>query len=463
MAKTNVFLIGAGPGDSGLITVKGLEILSRADVILYDHLIGHELLDHAKDGAETISVGKFAAHHTLPQEAINDLIIQKAKEGKLVARLKGGDCYLFGRGGEEAEACYQAGIAFEVVPGITSALAAPCYAGIPPTHRDCTSNIAVVTGHRKKGDTRPIDIPKAGTVIFLMSVGNIENIVHSLLDADYSPDTKIAAVEHGTCYDQRIIKGTLDNFLDVINETPLRTPAIFIVGKVVELQEKLDWFSKKPRILLLGHYPERYAHLGTIVHRQIIQCVETNDNEQTTQSLQNAAKHDWIIFTSGNGIKFFFKKLFALGLDCRIFAHTKFAVIGQASGERLAEFGIKADLVAETESSSGLLEAFSTIDVSGLSILLPQAEVSSEQLPEDLAARGAKVEKLTVYKTIEKEIDDVDLDYIDQVLFTSGSTVRAFVEKFSNIPKHIEALCLGIPTQTIAKEHGIEANIIDKQ
>ena len=462
MSKTNVYLIGAGPGDKGLITVKGLEILSKADVILYDHLIGHELLAHARDGAEKISVGKFAANHTLPQEGINDLIIQKAKEGKLVARLKGGDCYLFGRGGEEAEACYDAGIPFEVVPGITSALAAPCYAGIPPTHRDCTSNIAVVTGHRKKGDTRPIDIPKAGTVIFLMSVGNIKNIVNSLLEAGYAPDTKIAAIEHGTWYDQRVIKGTLDDFLDTIKKNPLRTPGIFIVGKVVELQEKLDWFSKKPRILLLGNYPERYGHLGTIVHRQIIQCVETEDSQSATQSLQNAGKHDWIVFTSGNGIKFFFKKLYALGLDTRIFANTKFAVIGNASGKRLVEFGIQADLTAETESSKGLLEAFSSIDVSGKSIMLPQAEVSSEQLPEGLAARGANIEKLAVYKTIEKEIDDVDLDYIDQVLFTSGSTVRAFAKKFNTVPDHVEALCLGVPTQTTAKEHGIDANIINK-
>lgn len=462
MPKTKVFLIGAGPGDKELITLKGLRILSQADVILYDHLSSAELLEHCKEGAEKISVGKFAANHTLPQEGINDLIIQKAKEGKIVARLKGGDCYLFGRGGEEAEACFDAGITFEVVPGITSALAAPCYAGIPPTHRDCTSNIAVVTGHRKKGDTRPIDIPKAGTVIFLMSVGNIQNIIQSLLDAGYPSDTKIAAVEHGTCYDQRVIKGTLDNFLDVIEENPLRTPAIFIVGKVVELKEKLDWFSKKPRVLLLGNYPERYAHLGTIVHRQIIECVEAADSEQTTQTLRNAAKHDWIVFTSGNGIKFFFKKLYTLGLDARIFANAKFAVIGKASGERLAEFGIKADLVAETESSAGLLEAFANVDIKDKSILLPQAEVSSEELPEGLAAKGANIEKLTVYKTIEKEIDDVDLDYIDQVLFTSGSTVRTFAKKFGTVPAHIEALCLGIPTQTIAKEHGIDAHILNK-
>jgi uroporphyrinogen III methyltransferase/synthase len=460
MPTTNVFLIGAGPGDKDLITVKGLKILSQADVILYDHLIPHELLAYAKDGAEIISVGKFAANHTLSQEDINNLIIQKAGERKMVARLKGGDGYLFGRGGEEAEACYDAGIAFEVVPGITSALAAPCYAGIPPTHRDCTSTIAIVTGHRKKGDSRPIDIPKAGTVVFLMSVGNIENIISSLLEAGYPSDTKIAAVEHGTCYDQRVIKGTLETFLGIIKENPLRTPAIFIVGKVVEMQEKLDWFSRKPRILLLGNYPERYGHLGTIVHRQIIQCVEINDSEQAKQSLQQAANHDWIVFTSGNGIKFFFKKLYALGLDARIFANTQFAVIGAASGERLAEFGIKADLTAEIESSAGLLKAFSSIDVAGLSILLPQAEVSSEELPIGLSARGAKVDKLDVYKTIEKEIENVDLDYLDQILFTSGSTVRAFVKKFGSVPEHIEALCLGVPTQSIAKEHGIDANII---
>ena len=463
MSKTNVFLIGAGPGDKELITVKGLEILSRADVILYDHLISHELLAHAKKGAETISVGKFAANHTLPQEGINDLIIEKAKEGKVVARLKGGDCYLFGRGGEEAEACYNANIAFEVVPGITSALAAPCYAGIPPTHRDCTSNIAVVTGHRKKGDTRPIDIPKTGTVIFLMSVGNIQNIIRSLLEAGYSSDTKIAAVEHGTCYDQRVIKGTLDNFLDVIKDNPLRTPAIFIVGKVVELQEKLDWFSKKPAILLLGNHPQRYAHLGTIVHRQIIQCVESDNTEQTNQTLQNAGKYDWIVFTSGNGIKFFFKKLYALGLDARIFSNTKFAVIGQASGDRLLGFGIKADICSAVESSEGLLEEFSNIEVAGLSILLPQAEVSSEKLPEGLSKNDAQVDKLNVYKTIETEIEDIDLDYINQILFTSGSTIRAFVKKFGAVPKHIQALCLGIPTQNIAKQNNIDAKIIDKE
>ena len=462
MSKTNVFLIGAGPGDKGLITVKGREILSRADVILYDHLVSGELLACAKEDAEKICVGKRAADHTMPQEEINALIVEKAKTGKTVARLKGGDCYLFGRGGEEAQSCDQAGLTFEVVPGVTSALAAACYAGIPPTHRDYTSDVAIVTGHRKEGDDRPINIPKAGTIIFLMSVANIKNIVNSLLETGFPPETKIAAVENGTCYNQRVIEGTLADFLDILKNNPLKTPAIFIVGKVVELHRQLDWFSKKPVILHLGTHPERYSHLGTIVHRPIIQCVETETGRQVNDCIRRAGQYDWIAFTSGNGVKFFFKKLCEAGLDSRIFSNTKFAVIGKATAERLLEFGIKADLTAAVESGKGLLDAFAEIDVTELSILLPQAKVSAAELPEGLSEKGAKIEKLAVYETIEQDIEDIDLNDINQILFTSGSTVKAFVKKFGSVPEHIQALCLGGPTQTTAKEYNINAKIIEK-
>lgn len=460
MPQNKVFLVGAGPGDEELVTVKGLKVLSEADVILYDHLISQELLKHAKETAELISVGKYASDHTLSQEEINALLINKANEGKTVVRLKGGDCYLFGRGGEEAQACYDAGIDFEVVPGVTSALAAPCYAGIPPTHRDYTSSVAIVTGHRRQGDQRPIDIPIAGTVIFLMSVGNIKNIISSLLKAGYPAHTDIAAIEHGTCYDQRVIKGTLSNFLSVLKDNPLRTPAVFIAGKVVQLQEKLDWFSKKPRILHLGSHPERYSHLGLLVHRQIIQCTELEDNEHTRDSIFHAGEFDWIAFTSANAVRFFFKKLYAMDLDARLFTATKFAVIGKATSERLMQYGIRADLCAQTESSRGLLEAFGTIPLKGLSVLLPQALISSEELPEGLFNYGASVKPLPVYQTAEQEIEDVDLDYIDKVLFTSSSTVRAFINKFSSLPGHIEALCLGIPTQATARQYNIDARII---
>lgn len=460
MSKTSVYLIGAGPGDEELITVRGLKKLSQADVVLYDHLASASLLTYAKEGAELISVGKFASDHTMTQDEINNLMIQKAQQGKTVARLKGGDCYLFGRGGEEAEACYNAGVAFEVIPGVTSALAAACYGGIPPTHRDYTSDVAIVTGHRKQGDKRPIAIPRAGTVIFLMSVGNIKNIIASLMQAGYEPQTPIAAVEHGTCYNQRVIKGTLETFLDVIESNLLRTPAIFIVGKVVELQEKLDWYSKKPKILHLGNHPQRYSHLGVIVHRQLIRCEPVESNELITKCINNASRYDWIVFTSPNGIWFFFEKLYAAGQDARVFATTKFAVIGSASGQQLAKYGIRADICPSNESSKGLLEAFTDIDVIGKSFLLPQAKVSSPELPEGLSQRGAEITKLTLYETVEADCEDIDFDYIDKVLFTSGSTVRAFMNKFTSLPEHVEALCLGIPTQTVAKGFGIEAKII---
>ena len=219
MVQGKVYLVGAGPGDIELITRKGYQLVCRADVVLHDHLIPAELLNVARPGAEIISVGKFASRHTMAQDQINKLLIEKAKNGKVVVRLKGGDPYLFGRGGEEAESCADAGVDFEVVPGITSALAAACYGGIPPTHRDCTCNVAIVTGHRKGSEQ--IEIPKAGTIIFLMGVSNIEKIVNSLIEESWPKKTKIAAIEHGTCYDQRVTVGTLENFLQKVRQVVL--------------------------------------------------------------------------------------------------------------------------------------------------------------------------------------------------------------------------------------------------
>lgn len=462
MSQGKVYLVGAGPGDLELITMKGYRLITQADTICYDHLSSPELLPLAKPDAELVSVGKFASRHTMPQEEINQLLVQKAKEGKQVVRLKGGDCYLFGRGGEEAEACFDAGIEFEVVPGVTSALSAPCYGGIPPTHRDCTSNIAIVTGHRKKGDDRPIDIPKAGTIVFLMSVGNIRNIIDSLLKADYPKETKIAAVEHGTWYDQRVVTGTLENFTSVIEKTPLRTPAIFIVGKVVEMREKLDWFSKKPRILLLGTHPQRYKHLGTIVHRPIIDCIPIDNNAPLDEAAKVIGTFDWVVFTSANAIRYFFASLNKGGLDSRSLATAKIAAIGKATAKRLADFGIKADLCPDVESSTGLLGEFEKIDIAGKKVLLPQAEIASSQLQDGLSEMKADVTSISTYKTIEIDPGEVDFDYIDQILFTSGSTIRAFVKKYGSVPSHVKSYCLGVPTQAIAKECGIDAEILTK-
>jgi uroporphyrinogen III methyltransferase/synthase len=458
MSYGKIYLVGTGPGDVELITVKGNKLICQADVILHDHLIPSELLRLAKSGAEIISVGKFAGRHTLPQDQINQLLIEKARDNRVVVRLKGGDPLLFGRGGEEAEECVQAGVDFEFVPGVTSALAAPCYGGIPPTHRDCTSNVAIVTGHRK--DEKEIEIPKAGTIIFLMGVANIEKIIKSLLEAGWPNQTKIAAVEKGTCYDQRVIQGTLEDFLEVTKNAQIRTPAIFIVGKVVELKEKLDWFGKKPRILLPGTHPEKYRHLGIIVHRPLIKSVPLDDYKQADKVLKQLNSFDWIVFTSTNGVEFFFQRLNALGLDTRSIGTVKVAAIGQTTAEKLKTFGVLVDMQPKLESSIGLLEEFKKVSVKGKPILLVRPKVGSSVLLDGLADAEAAIEALVVYRNIEIEPEETDFDFIDQILFTSGSTVRAFLKRYNSIPEGIKVYCLGQPTLNEAKKHNIPAELL---
>jgi len=459
MKQGKIYLIGAGPGDVGLLTLKGYQLISQADVILYDHLIPSEVLTLAKPTAEMISVGKFASRHTLSQNEINVMLLEKVKTNRIVVRLKGGDPFLFGRGGEEAEACADAGIDFEVVPGVTSALAAPSYAGIPPTHRNYTSTVAIVTGHRK--DEKQIEIPKAGTVIFLMGVSNIKNIISSLLKDGWPEETKIAAVEHGTSYDQRVITGNLRNFIEVVQKAKLRTPALFIAGKVVELQEKLNWFAKKPNVLVLGNYPQKYDYLGNIVHRRIIDCVRLEDYSQVDTLLKESlSTFDWIVFTNANGVKYFFQRLYAIGKDARSLASAKIAAIGKTTAEELKESGISADMMPANESSEGLIEEFNKLNMNNQKVLLPQSEIASKELPDGLLNMQAVIKKMPVYKTIEIEPGEVDFDYIDQILFTSASTVRAFVKYFGKVPKNVKSYCLGLMTLKEAKIFGIDAEIV---
>jgi len=459
MLKGKVYLIGAGPGNAELITLKGYRLIKKADVILYDHLIDAELLKVARADVELIPVGKFAGLHTLPQDKINELLIKKAKEGKIVVRLKGGDPYLFGRGGEEAEACADAGIDFEVVPGVTSAIAGPCYAGIPVTHRDYTSNVAFVTGHRKEKEN--LEIPKAGTIVFLMGVSNVEKIVRALLENGWDKNTKIAAIENATCYTQRVITSTLSNFVKKIKKAKLEPPAVFVAGRVVDLGKKLNWFSRKTNVLVLGNHPEKYNYLGNIVHRRIIDCVPLNNYSRVDKILKKELEtFDWLVFTSDNGVKFFFQRLSACGKDARRLSKAKIACIGKTTADCLRELAISADLVPELESSAGLLREFKKINMKGKRVLLPQSEIASAEMPNGLLKMGAAVEKMPVYKTIEIHPGEVNFDFIDRILFTSGSTVRAFVKRFGKVPKQIRVYCLGLPTQRQAKKYGIRAAVL---
>jgi uroporphyrinogen III methyltransferase/synthase len=458
MSKGKIYFVGAGPGDVELITLKGYRLIRQADVILYDHLIPRGLLEFAGNDTEIISVGKFAGRHTMPQEQINELLVGKARENKVVVRLKGGDPLLFGRGGEEAEACAQAGVEFAFVPGVTSALAAPCYGGIPPTHRDYTSNVAIVTGHRR--DERELEIPKAGTVIFLMGVSNIDKIVKSLLESGWPGRTQIAAVEKGTCYDQRVVQGTLDDFLETAQTARLRTPAVFVVGRVVELKDKLDWFAKKPRILLPGTHPEKYGHLGIIVHRPLIKSVPLDDYTEADKVLHQLDEFDWVIFTSTNGVEFFFKRLNAIGLDTRTIGGAKIAAIGRTTADKLRSFGIRADMVAKLESSIGLLDEFRKISVRGRRILLVRPKAGSSVLLKGLGELEAKAAEVMVYKNIEADAEEIDFDFIDQILFTSGSTVRAFLKRYGSVPDGVKVYCLGRPTLDEADKHNMAAELL---
>jgi len=303
-------------------------------------------------------------------------------------------------------------------------------------------------------------MPKAGTIIFLMGVSNIEKIVESLINEGWPGATKIAAIEHGTCYDQRVIKGSLDNFIRIVEKEKLRTPAIFIVGKVVELQEKLDWFTKKPNVLVLGNHRQKYSRLGNIVHRQIIDCVGIDDYTKADSVFKNISNFDWIVFTSVNGAKYLFERLYTMGKDARSLSNAKIAAIGKTTAQRLKEFGITADMVPENESSAGLLESFSKLDIKNKKVLLPQSEIASKELPDGLCNMQAIIEKVPVYKTIDLEPGSLDFDYIDQILFTSGSTVRAFVKHFGQVPENVKSYCLGQPTLNEAKKHNINAEII---
>lgn len=458
MSQGKVYLVGAGPGDAELITLKGYRLICRADVILHDRLIPAELLRLAKPAAEIISVGKFAGRHPVKQSQINALLVEKAADNKIVVRLKGGDPYLFGRGGEEAEACADAGVDVEVVPGVSSALAAACYAGIPPTHRDYTSNIAIVTGHRK--DEKEVEIPRAGTVIFLMSVANIRKIISSLIKAGWPSETKIAAIENGCCYNQRLLTGTLADFSETVEREKLTGPAIFIVGRVVELHQKLDWFAGKPRILVVGTHSEKYAHLGTIVHRPLIKLVALEDYTQADRVLKSLDIFDWLIFTSSHGVKFFFERLNSVGLDARALGPAKVAAIGATTAEKLGSFGISADVQPVVESSAGLLEEFSKIKVKGKSILIVRSEAAGAELTDGFAAAGAVVETAAVYRNIEIEPGEIDFDFIDQILFTSGSTVQAFLNRYGAIPGGVKVFCLGVPTLSEARKNNIQAELL---
>jgi len=369
--KNKVFLVGAGPGDPKLITQKALECIEKSDVIIYDYLASTALLKHAPKKAELIYVGKKGGEHARNQDKINSLVIRKAKEGLRVTRLKGGDPFIFGRGGEEAEALIEEEIPFEIVPGITSAIAAPAYAGIPLTHRNLTSTVAFVTGHEdpNKNESQ-IDWASIasgiGTIVFLMGVKNLLNIVQKLIMNGMSSDTPVALIHWGTTSRQMTVTGRLDNIVERVKSSGLKAPSVIVVGDVVNLRSKMKWFENRPlfgkKIAVTrsqeqaGELTSTLSELGAeVLEYPTIKTASPEDFRPLDRAIKNLSTYDWLVFTSINGVSFFFKRLFEQGRDIRILGHLRTAVVGPATEKRLLDFGLKSDIVLKPTGRNRLL------------------------------------------------------------------------------------------------------------
>lgn len=481
-----VYLVGAGPGDPGLITVKGRECIAAADVIIYDYLAAPALLKHAAAAAELVYVGKKGGEHTLPQEEINALIVAKARENKVVTRLKGGDPFVFGRGGEEAEVLADAGIPFEIVPGVTSAVAAAAYAGIPLSHRRLTATIAFVTGHEDPGkEESGIDwaalAQGIGTLVFFMGVKNLPRIVAELTRHGRSPQTPVALVRWGTTAEQTTVSGTLGDIVERARRAGIKAPAIIVVGEVVGLRDRLQWFERRPlfgRRIVVTRTREQASDLVRALSGLGADCLEfptiriapPDDGRPLDRALAELKSFDWIVFTSVNGVSRFFDRLFDSGRDVRAMGHLRTAAIGPATAERLKSFGLGSDLLPEDYRAESIIAAFRGRNIAGQSILLPRAQEARLVLPEELAAMGARVRDVAVYKTEPASgdrqtlITRLETRSVDLITFTSSSTVKNFKAllpeaRFAELTAGVAAACIGPVTAQTARELGLDVRI----
>ncbi|WP_022664569.1 uroporphyrinogen-III C-methyltransferase [Desulfospira joergensenii] len=481
-----VYLIGAGPGDPGLLTIKAKECIEEADVVVYDYLASPFLLEYAARDAQVIYVGKKGGDHTLTQDKINQLLVDKAKQGLSVARLKGGDPFVFGRGGEEAQELLSHGVSYEVVPGVTSAISAPAYAGIPVTHRDHTSFVSFITGHEdptKETSSMQWDLfaRSNATLVFLMGVKNLENIANRLMENGKPADTPVALVRWGTTSRQQTVTGTLETIVDRVRKAGLKSPAIIVVGHVVSLRDELAWFDRKPlfgKRIVITRARAQASDLVSRLNRLGAHCIEIptiqiqtpEDISPMEEAIARIKDYQWLVFTSVNGVKFFFDTLFAMGKDVRTLGHLKFACIGPVTKERLADFGIISDILPETFRAESVVEAFTGQDIKGKKVLLPRARLARTVLPEELAKMGALVDEVTAYETLlddsgrEPLITMLKDKEIHAVTFTSSSTVSNFMslltkEDGPGLLKDVSIASIGPITSDTARSLGLEPDI----
>lgn len=480
-----VYLIGAGPGDPGLFTLKGKDILGRADVVVYDYLANDALLAFAKKDAELIYVGKKGGDHTLSQSGINQLIVDKAKEGKVVARLKGGDPYMFGRGGEEAEELLEAGVAFETVPGVTSAIAGPAYAGIPLTHRAHASSVCFATGH--EDPTKPETAHNwdalangGSTLVFFMGMKNLPEISKKLIAAGMPQETPAALVNWGTTSRHRSLAATIGTLPAEAERQKFSSPSLIVVGSVVTLRDKLNWFEKKPLLgkgVVVTRAREQASDSANLLSEfgaDVIQFPTITikplaDYSLVQNTLKDLKKYHWIVFTSVNGVKYFWQQLKALGLDSRALGGKKIAAIGPATAEAIAEFGIIPDFIPEKFVAESIAEGMVALGMDKAKVLLPRASVARDVLPEALAKAGATVDVLPIYETVPSDarqdevLEGLKSGRINCITFGSSSTVDNFLSLIpaDTLKKYPEVrlACIGPVTAKTLEQAGLNCDI----
>ena len=485
MKLGKVYLVGAGPGDPALVTVKGLECLRKADVIIYDRLIDDSLLEETSHDAEKIYVGKGRGCHAVEQKEINLLIVGKACEGKSVVRLKGGDPFVLGRGGEEAEVLAANKIPFEVVPGVSSAYAVPAYAGIPVTHRSLASSFTVITGHEdpEKGKSTIFwDKLSTGsdTLVFLMGMANLAHIVKQLTDNGRSPSTPVAVISHGTSPKQRTIVGTLENIVARAKKENFEPPAVIVVGEVVRLREQLRWFDNLPlfgkRILVTRaeHQAKELSQLlssrGALpVHMPVIEINPPRSWRELDRAIRDLRSYGWIIFTSVNAVEIFWERLYTLDLDSRWLTDAKIGAIGPATAGALEERGIHPDYVPEIYTSQGFLTGLKKNDIAGCKVLLPRADIADNEISDGLARLGAEIHQVTAYRTtaaarsVSPARQMLLKGEIDVITFTSASTVNnllAMLGQKWEVIKQANLACIGPKTAAVLIDRGIKPDIV---
>ena len=481
-----VYLIGAGPGDPGLITVKGRDCLAKAQVVLYDYLANDELLRLAPKGAELVYAGKVGGEHNREQSQINDLLVEKALSGKIVARLKGGDSFIFGRGGEECEALVEAGIPFEIVPGITAAVGATSYAGIPLTHRGITTSVAFVTGHEKTGkmsseiDWEGLSLG-SGTVVFYMGVKNLPHIAENLLAHGRAPETPVALIRWGTRPEQEVLIGTLADIAEKARQVGFKAPAITVVGEVVNLRESLRWFDNRPlfgRSIMVtrgadqaGEFSSKLERLGARAYCcPTIELTPPESHAELDEAILALDSFHWIIFTSYNAVKYFFGRLADHGLDSRALGRCRVCAVGPKTAAALVAFGIRADLVPNDYKAEGVVAAFADMDIAGKWVLFPRGDRAREVIPEELTRMGAQVLAPVCYAN--RTPDDIPAESLraleerrlDCVTFTSSSTVQNLASilgenRFLHLMEGVCVASIGPITTKTCRELGLEVHV----